>query len=78
MRFTIHQLFFLMCIGTVSAQYITTDESRTPLQLIENVLINSGCASVSNVSVLGGNFNTAKVVTATLTATVLAFLLKKE
>lgn len=60
MRFTIYQLFFLMCSGTVSAQYITTDESRTPLQLIENVLINSGCASVTNVSVLGGNFNTGE------------------
>ena len=42
--------------ATASAQYITTDETRTPLQLIEDVLINSDCASVSNISVSGGNF----------------------
>lgn len=46
----------LLFFGSASAQYITTDDSRTPLQLVENVLINSGCASVSNVSVSGGNF----------------------
>lgn len=49
-------LLFLLMSGAASAQYITTDETHTPLQLIENVLINSGCASVSNVSVSGGNF----------------------
>lgn len=46
--------------GAASAQYISTDETYTPLQLIENVLINSGCASVSNVSVSGGNFVTGE------------------
>lgn len=46
--------------GAASAQYIATDETHTPLQLIENVLINSGCASVSNVSVSGGNFITGE------------------
>jgi gliding motility-associated-like protein len=50
-----HLLLILIC-GAASAQYIATDETHTPLQLIENVLINSGCASVSNVSVSGGNF----------------------
>lgn len=49
-------LLLVLVYGTASAQYITTDETYTPLQLIENVLINSGCASVSNVSVSGGNF----------------------
>lgn len=51
-----YQILFLLFFGTVSAQYITTDESRTAQQLIENVLINSGCASITNVSVSGGNF----------------------
>lgn len=51
-----YHLLFVLLYGTASAQYISTDETRTPLQLIENVLINSGCASVSNVSVSGGNF----------------------
>ena len=51
---------FYLIIGLVfssaSAQYITTDESRTAVELIEDVLINSGCANISNVSVSGGNF----------------------
>lgn len=55
----IHLLLLLMC-GVASAQYISTDETYTPLQLIENVLINSGCASVSNISVSGGNFATGE------------------
>ena len=55
-----YQILFLLFFGTVSAQYITTDESRTPQQLIENVLINSGCASVTNVSVYGGNFSSGQ------------------
>jgi gliding motility-associated-like protein len=50
-------LLFVLAFSSASAQYITTDESRTPLQLIENVLLNSGCASVSNVSVSGGNWS---------------------
>lgn len=49
-------LLFVLIYSSANAQYISTDESRTPLQLIEDVLINSGCASVSNVSVSGGNF----------------------
>ena len=58
MLFKRYYILLLLFFGTASAQYITTDDSRTPLQLIENVLINSGCASVSNVSVSGGNFAT--------------------
>ena len=46
--------------GVASAQYISTDETYTPLQLIENILINSGCASVDNVWVSGGNFATGE------------------
>lgn len=56
MFFKKFHLLFVLMYGVTSAQYITTDETYTPLQLIENVLINSGCASVSNVSVSGGNF----------------------
>lgn len=51
---------FYLIIGLVfssaSAQYITTDETQTAVELIENVLLNSGCANISNVSVSGGNF----------------------
>ena len=46
--------------GEASAQYISINETYTALQIIENVLINSGCASVSNVSVSGGNFATGE------------------
>ena len=60
MHFKKYYLFVVLIFGTASAQYISTDETRTPLQLIENVLINSGCASVSNVSVSGGNFATGE------------------
>src|SRR6218665_880581 len=56
MLFKKFYLLLVLTFGTASAQYISTDESRTPLQLIEDVLINSGCASVMNVSVSGGNF----------------------
>ena len=39
-----------------NAQYITVDESYTPQDLVEDILINSPCANVFNVSVSGGNF----------------------
>ncbi len=55
----IYLLLLLIC-SAASAQYISTDETHTPQQLIENVLINSGCASVSNVSVSGGDFVTGE------------------
>ena len=60
MHFKKYYLFVVLIFGTASAQYISTDETHTPLQLIENVLINSGCAAVSNVSVSGGNFATGE------------------
>lgn len=60
MLFKKYPLLLVLICGTATAQYITTDETRTPLQLVENVLINSGCASVSNVSVSGGNFGTGE------------------
>lgn len=60
MLFKKYYLLFLLVCSVASAQYITTDETYTPTQLIENVLINSGCASVSNVSVSGGNFSSGE------------------
>lgn len=56
MLFKKHHLLFVLIYGTTYAQYISTNETQTPLELIEDVLIKSGCASVSNVSVSGGNF----------------------
>lgn len=50
--------FLLLCFSTaLKAQYIQVNDNFTAQQLVENVLINSSCASVSNFSVLGGDFN---------------------
>lgn len=43
------------------SQNITVNESFTPQQLIENILVNSGCVSVSNFSASGGNFGTGEL-----------------
>lgn len=39
-----------------NAQNISVDESYSPQDLVEDILINSTCANVFNVSVSGGNF----------------------
>lgn len=52
--------FFALIIGfgfqLGNAQNISVDESYTPQDLVEDILINSTCANVFNVSVSGGNF----------------------
>lgn len=53
-------LLFGLIFSSASAQYITTDETQTAVELTENVLINSGCANISNVSVSGGNFTSGE------------------
>lgn len=47
-------LFF--ALNSAKAQYISVDDTYTAQQLVQNVLLNSGCANVSNFSVSGGNF----------------------
>ncbi|MFL9844317.1 choice-of-anchor L domain-containing protein [Flavobacterium rhizosphaerae] len=50
-------LFSLLFIAyQANAQYIEVDDTYTPQQLVQDVLVNSTCAVVSNVSVSGGNF----------------------
>ena len=49
-------LFFIfICCNThiVSAQNITVTDTYTPQQLVENVLVNSSCATVFNSSATG-------------------------
>ena len=46
-------LFPLACFS----QYIQVNDNYSAQQLVEDILINSSCASVSNISVSGGNFN---------------------
>ena len=47
--------FAFICCNTiiVFAQNITVDDTYTAQQLVENVLVNSACASVSNFAVIG-------------------------
>jgi gliding motility-associated-like protein len=49
-------VLFLLITTSATAQYITVNDTYTPLQLVEDVLINSDCALVSNVSVSGGAY----------------------
>lgn len=63
MKMMRNHLFILLAscfYNLANAQYITVDDTYTPQQLVENVLINSNCASVSNISVLGGNFTSGE------------------
>lgn len=59
MKKTIFILFILSFTVSFS-QNITVNETFTPQQLIENILVNSGCVSVSNFSASGGNFGTGE------------------
>lgn len=49
-------LYFLISTAKLFSQSISTSETLTATQLIENVLFNTSCATVTNVSVSGGNF----------------------
>ena len=52
-------LFFCLIYSStfiVSAQNITVDDSYTAQQLVENVLVNSSCATVSNFAATGDAF----------------------
>lgn len=49
-------LFFALATQYGKAQNISVDEGYTPEYLVKDVLINSPCANVFNVSVSGGNF----------------------
>ena len=55
-------LFFsFICCNTifVSAQ-ITVDDTKTPQELVENILVNSSCASVNLVQEIGDNLTPGK------------------
>lgn len=53
-------LTFYCYTTTVLSQNITVNDSYTAQQLVQNVLINSPCANVSNFSISGGNFQTGE------------------
>ncbi|HLF52018.1 choice-of-anchor L domain-containing protein [Flavobacterium sp.] len=59
MKFIKKILFIILACcfsGTITAQYIQVNDTYTAQQLVEDVLVNSTCASISNVSVTGGDF----------------------
>lgn len=48
---------FICCLsGKVNAQYININDQKTPQQLVEDVLVNSSCVSITNASGKGDNF----------------------
>ncbi|MFH6999709.1 T9SS type B sorting domain-containing protein [Flavobacterium sp. FlaQc-57] len=51
-----------LCISSLkmNAQFISIDNTKTPQQLIENVLVNSSCAATSNYSGAGDTFRSGK------------------
>ncbi|MXN92931.1 T9SS type B sorting domain-containing protein [Flavobacterium sp. Sd200] len=49
-------LVLFLLATTAQAQYIQVDDHYTAQQLVENVLLNNGCASVSNISVTGAAY----------------------
>lgn len=54
-------ILFTLSFTVGFSQNITVNDSFTPQQLIENILVNSGCVSVSNFSASGGNFGTSEL-----------------
>ena len=44
----------------MNAQFITIDDQKTPQQLIEDILVNSSCASATNATGKGDTFTTGK------------------
>jgi gliding motility-associated-like protein len=48
-------ILFLLNWSIANAQFITVDDNQTAQQLVENVLVKSTCANVSNSSATGDN-----------------------
>lgn len=63
MKFIKELLFILLACGssgTATAQYIQVNDTYTAQQLVENVLIDSPCANVSNFTVTGDTFSSGQ------------------
>lgn len=54
-------IFFGVLFNVGISQNITVNQNFTAQQLIENILVNSGCVSVSNFSATGGNFSAGEI-----------------
>jgi len=47
-------------INKATAQYITVDDSKTAQELVQNILVNSPCAKVSNFTVSGNSYSSGQ------------------
>ncbi len=56
-RLTLYAIVLLVISGNISAQNIQVDDTYTAQQLVEDVLINGPCASVSNFASSGDTFS---------------------
>ena len=54
-------VFFVVTTSSY-AQYITVNDTYSAQQLVQDILVNSPCANVSNFSASGGNFSTGEKV----------------
>lgn len=54
-------LFFAFFSNSIKAQFVRVDDTYSAQQLIQNVLVNSPCANVSNVQATGNPFNTTEL-----------------
>ncbi|MDR1876506.1 MAG: choice-of-anchor L domain-containing protein [Flavobacteriaceae bacterium] len=52
----IHSILFLLFFNVLFCQYIQVDDNHSAQHLIENILVNTPCASVSNITVTGADF----------------------
>ena len=53
-------LFFICLSANVNAQYILVDDTQSAQNLVQNTLINSPCANVSDFRIRSGNFSGAE------------------
>jgi gliding motility-associated-like protein len=57
---SIQLFFFVLAAQSSYSQYINVDDTYTANNLVENVLINSNCANVSNISITGSGNSSAE------------------
>ncbi|MCV9930104.1 T9SS type B sorting domain-containing protein [Flavobacterium sp. LS1R49] len=63
-------LFFFICFfwTKTNAQYITVDDTKTPQQLIEKVLVNSSCVTITNPLAFGDEYTPGRKSYASFTS----------
>lgn len=59
--FFLLNLFFAFCSTAIYGQFVRVDDTYSAQQLIQNVLVNSPCANITNVQVKGNPFNTSEL-----------------